>query len=136
MKKLSSKIWSLIIVFLIITVIFMSLFTNFLYDQLYVKDSEESMIEVGERLQSNYQGGKITDDFVEKVEDFNMYSTFNVFAVRNPKELSACLPFEINYDTLIGPEERRQLIKGEHITKIGLRRTIRARSRIGDCTTD
>ncbi|KGR79994.1 sensor histidine kinase [Ureibacillus manganicus] len=119
MKKLSSKIWSLIILFLVITVVFMSLFTNFLYDQLYVKDSEESMIEVGERLQSNYQGGKVTDEFVEKVEDFNMYSTFNVFAVRNPKELSACVPFEIDYDTLIGPEERRQLLKGEPITKIG-----------------
>ncbi len=97
----------------------MGIFTNFLYDQLYVKDSEESMIDVGERLKSNYKGGKVTDELVEKVEDFNMYSIFNVFAVRNPRELSACVPFEIDYDTLIGPEERRQLLKGEPITKIG-----------------
>lgn len=119
MKKLSTKIWSLIVLFLVITILFMTLFTNFLYDQLYVQDSEESMIEVGERLQSNYRGGKVTDEFVEKVEDINMYSIFNVFAVRNPKELSACVPFEIDYDTLIGPEERRLLLKGESITKIG-----------------
>lgn len=119
MKKLSIKIWSLIITFLTITVIFMSIFTNFLYDQLYVKDSEHSMIEIGERLQSIYEGGKVTDEMVEKVEDYNMYSIFNVFAVRNPRELSACLPFEIDYDTLIGPEERRQLLKGETVTKIG-----------------
>lgn len=119
MKKLSGKIWSLIILFLTITVIFMALFTNFLYDRLYVKDSEQSMIDVGQRLSSNYQGGKVSDEFVEKVEDFNMYSIFNVFAVRNPKELSACIPFEIDYDTLVGPEERRQLLKGESITKIG-----------------
>ncbi|CAM5208792.1 Adaptive-response sensory-kinase SasA [Ureibacillus acetophenoni] len=119
MKKLSIKIWSLITLFLLITVIFMGFFTNFLYDQLYVKDSEESMIEVGERLQSNYKGGKVTDEFVEKVEDVNMYSIFNIFAVRNPKELSACVPFEIDYDTLIGPEERSDLLKGESVTKIG-----------------
>lgn len=97
----------------------MGFFTNFLYDQLYVKDSEESMIEVGERLKSNYKGGKVSDEFVEKVEDVNMYSIFHVFAVRNPKELSACLPFEIDYDTLIGPEERSHLLKGEPVTKIG-----------------
>ncbi|MFY3791758.1 sensor histidine kinase [Ureibacillus sp. MALMAid1270] len=119
MKKLSIKIWSLITLFLLITVIFMGFFTNFLYDQLYVKDSEESMIEVGERLQSNYKGGKVTDEFVEKVEDVNRYSIFNIFAVRNPKELSACVPFEIDYDTLIGPEERSDLLKGESVTKIG-----------------
>lgn len=119
MRKLSIKIWSLIIIFLTITVIFMSFFTNFLYDQLYVKDSEQSMIEIGERLQSIYKGGKVTDEMVEKVEDYNMYSIFNVFAVRNPRELSACVPFDIDYNTLIGPEERRLLLKGETVTKIG-----------------
>nr|WP_106780938.1 HAMP domain-containing sensor histidine kinase [Lysinibacillus timonensis] len=119
MKKLSTKIWSLIIVFLTITVLFMVIFADFLYEKLYVNDSEESMIEVGERLQSIYTGGKVTDEFVEKIEEYNMYLNFNVFAVRNPRELSACVPFEIDYDTLIGLEERQQLLEGESITKIG-----------------
>jgi signal transduction histidine kinase len=39
--------------------------------------------------------------------------------VRNPRELSACVPFEIDYDTLIGPDERQQLLQGNSVTKIG-----------------
>lgn len=61
----------------------------------------------------------MTDGYVEMVEEFNQYSTYNVFAVRNPRELSACVPFEIDYNTLIGPDERRVLLNGENVTKIG-----------------
>ncbi|BDH62940.1 two-component sensor histidine kinase [Lysinibacillus sp. PLM2] len=119
MKKLSTKIWMLILLFLTVTVIFMVLFTDFLYERLYVSDSEQSMIEVGEKLQSLYKGGKVTDELVDKIEEYNLFSNFNVFAVRNPRELSACVPFEIDYDTLIGPDERKQLLQGKSITKIG-----------------
>lgn len=119
MKKLSTKIWLLILLFLTVTVIFMVLFTDFLYERLYVSDSEQSMIEVGEKLQSLYKGGKVTDELVDKIEEYNLFSNFNVFAVRNPRELSACVPFEIDYDTLIGPDERQQLLQGKSITKIG-----------------
>lgn len=119
MKKLSTKIWMLILLFLTVTVIFMVLFTDFLYERLYVSDSEQSMIEVGEKLQSLYKGGKVTDELVDKIEEYNLFSNFNVFAVRNPRELSACVPFEIDYDTLIGPDERQLLLQGKSITKIG-----------------
>lgn len=97
----------------------MYLFTDFLYDRLYVEDSEQSMIEIGERLQTMYKGGEVTDELIASIEDYNSYSNINVFAVRNPKELSACVPFDIDYDSLIGPDERHQLIAGEAITKIG-----------------
>ncbi|WP_146553580.1 cell wall metabolism sensor histidine kinase WalK [Rummeliibacillus sp. SL167] len=119
MKKLSTRIWTVIVAFLALTVLFMYVFTDFLYEGLYVKDAENSMVEIGEKLSTMYTGGKVTDDFIAKIENYNEYSNMNVFAVRNPRELSACVPFDIDYDTLIGADERQQLLKGKTITKKG-----------------
>lgn len=119
MKSLATKIWMLIVVFVIVTITFMYVLTDFLYERLYVTDSEQAMIEVGSKLQTQYRGGGVTDEFVELVERHNTYSNYHVFAVRNPKELSACVPFEIDYDTLIGSAERQQLLAGEPFAKIG-----------------
>lgn len=119
MKKLSSKLWLLIVLFLSMTVFFMYIFTNFLYEQLYVEDTKASMIEIGEKLQTKYKGGKVTDELIYEIEQYADYANVEIFAVRNPRELSACVPFEIDYDTLIGPDERQQLIAGKKITKIG-----------------
>lgn len=97
----------------------MYFFADFLYEKFYVEDTKSEMIEIGENLQSMYTGGKVTDEFVEMVEEFNRHANYDVFAVRNPRELSACVPFEIDYNTLIGPNERRILLNGENVTKIG-----------------
>ena len=119
MKKLSVKIWGMTIIFLMIAIGFMIIVANFLYEQLYVDNVEQSMIEVGMKLQTKYSGGAVTDELIENIEQFNTYSHFDVFAVRDAKELSACVPFDIDYDALIGPTERQQLLKGETVTKIG-----------------
>ena len=119
MKKLSVKIWGMTVVFLVIAISFLIIVANFLYEQLYVDNVEQSMIEVGLKLQTNYSGGPVTDELIASIEHFNTYSHFDVFAVRDAKELSACVPFEIDYDALIGSEERQQLLKGETVTKIG-----------------
>lgn len=119
MKKLTTKIGMLIVTFLAVTTVFMFLFSDFLYERFYVQDSEQAMIATGTKLQTGYQSGPVTDEYVEQVEQFNRYSNYQVFAVRNPKELSACVPFDIDYDTLIGKEEREVLLKGEVVTKIG-----------------
>ena len=71
-------------------------------------------------LQRTYDGGVVTNDFIKQTEDYNRFSDVEVFTVRNPRELSACLPFDIDYDTLIGAEERAQLIEGQPVTKRGL----------------
>lgn len=92
---------------------------HFLYEQLYVDNVEQSMIEVGVKLQTNYSGGAVTDELIANIEQFNTYSHFDVFAVRDAKELSACVPFDIDYDALIGSTERQQLLNGETVTKIG-----------------
>ncbi len=119
MKKLSTKIWGMTVVFLMIAIGFMIVVANFLYEQLYVENVEQSMIEVGLKLQTNYAGGAVTDELIEQTEQFNTYSHFDIFAVRDAKELSACVPFEIDYDTLIGSTERQRLLNGETVTKIG-----------------
>lgn len=119
MRKFSTKIWVLIIVYLMLTIFFMYVFADFLYEKFYVEGTKREMVEIGENLQSQYTGGKVTDEYVELVEEFNKYSNYDVFAVRNPRELSACVPFEIDYNTLIGPKERRVLLNGETVEKIG-----------------
>lgn len=119
MTKLSTRIWTIIVGFLAITVLFMYVLTNFLYEGLYVKDAENSMVEIGKKLSTMYSGGKVTDKFIHKIDEYNSYSNVNVFAVRNPRELSACVPFDIDFDTLIGADERQQLLTGKIITKKG-----------------
>ena len=119
MKKLSVKIWMLLLLFITTTIVFLVIFTNFLYEELYVQHTEAIMKEVAENLQRTYDGGVVTDDFIKQTEDYNRFSDVEVFTVRNPRELSACLPFDIDYDTLIGAEERVELINGNAITKRG-----------------
>lgn len=119
MKTITSKLWLLIVVFLSATIVFMYIFTNFLYEQLYVEDTKAAMIETGERLQTKYSGGKVSDELIADIDAFAAYSNFEIFAVRNPRELSACVPFDIDYDALIGPIERQQLLLGNAVTKIG-----------------
>ena len=119
MRKLSSKIWLLIVLFLSATIAFMYIFTNFLYEQLYVEDTKAMMIEVGEKLQTKYTGGKVSDELIAEIDAYAAYSNLEIFAVRNPRELSACVPFDIDYDALIGVDERQQLLKGQSVTKIG-----------------
>ncbi|MEG0472518.1 MAG: ATP-binding protein, partial [Solibacillus sp.] len=116
---LSSKIWLLIVFFLSATVVFMYIFTDFLYEQLYVEDTKVTMVEVGEKLQTMYKGGKVTDELIDAIDHYAAYSNIPIFAVRNPRELSACVPFDVDYDALIGPAERQQLIAGNAVTKIG-----------------
>lgn len=119
MKKISSKLWLLMVLFLSATIIFMYIFTNFLYEQLYVEDTKNTMIETGEKLQTKYSGGKVSDQLIADIEQFAAMSNLEIFAVRNPRELSACVPFDIDYDTLIGPDERKRLLLGNAVTKIG-----------------
>ncbi|MFJ7952277.1 sensor histidine kinase [Lysinibacillus sp. NPDC096418] len=119
MKKISTRIWLLIFTFLMITVVFMYVLTDYLYEQLYVEDTASTMIEVGTKLQTKYVAGQVTDAFIADIEAYNDYSNLNIFAVRNPRELSACVPFDIDYETLIGTEERQQLLEGKFVQKIG-----------------
>lgn len=119
MKKLSTKIWLFVLAVLAVSLFSMYSLTNYLYERLYVQDAESSMVEIGNKLSKMYDGGKVTDELVADVDRYNAYANINVFAVRNPRELSACVPFDIDYDTLIGGEERQELLMGHVVSKQG-----------------
>lgn len=116
---LSDKIRLTITASIFITVVFSYLLSNFFYENLYVENLQRSLVVEGKRLALDYTGGPLTDDFREKIEWYNSKNDFDVFAVSNPKELAGCLPFEIDYTTLISAEERERLLLGETIHKKG-----------------
>lgn len=119
MKKILSKIFILNFLFLAVAVGILYLFVNFLYERLYVQHTQENMIEAGDKLQKLYDGGKVDDKFLQEVESHARFLNYELFAVRDPKELSTCLPFDVDYQSLIGAEERKKLINGEVVVKIG-----------------
>ncbi|MGM0792733.1 MAG: sensor histidine kinase [Bacillota bacterium] len=117
--SLARKIWLAIMAAIVITIVYSYFLSYLFYENLYVSHIEEELLQEGGRLASQYSSGPITEQYKEKVEWYNQVSDAEVFAVSNPRELSACLPFDIDYDTLIGPEERERLLKGDHILKTG-----------------
>lgn len=117
--SLTTKIWLTITVSIFVTVAFSYALSNLFYEKLYVEHVGISMLEEGKRLSLDYEGGALTDELREKIEWYNSKNEFEVFVVNNPKELAACLPYETDHTTLIGQEEREQLLLGETVQKIG-----------------
>lgn len=117
--SLSTKIWLAIVASIFITVVFSYLLSNLFYEKLYVENMEKSLFEAGKRLSYDYEGGPLTEEFKENIEWYSTKSEFEAFAVSNPRELSACLPFEVDYQTLISPEEREELLQGYAVRKMG-----------------
>lgn len=118
-QSLSFKLWFTIIVAIILSVLFAYSLSQYYYKNLYVKKIKTDLVNEATLLGEDYSGGEISKDFVQKVEWFNSKNDSEVFVVNNPRELSACLPFEIDYDTLISEEERQLLLEGHAIEKEG-----------------
>ncbi|MDZ5474635.1 ATP-binding protein [Bacillus sp. 31A1R] len=116
---LAKKLWLTITAIILITIAFSYLLSNFFYEKLYVDNVEKSLLDEGKLLAAEYDSGPLTNDLREKIEWYNTKNESEVFVVSNPRELSACLPFDIDYQTLIGPEEREQLLNGVPIKKMG-----------------
>lgn len=117
--SLFKKLWLTVIGTILITILYSFLLSYLFYEKLYVDLVEQSLIEEGERLSSDYTGGALSEELKQKFEWYNEKSESEVFLVSNPRELSACLPYAIDYETLIGKEEREQLLKGEPVLKSG-----------------
>ncbi|MGV2938602.1 sensor histidine kinase [Mesobacillus sp. LC4] len=117
--SLFKKLWLTVTATILVTVLYSFFLSYLFYEKLYVDIVEDSLIEEGYRLASDYPGGPLTDEMKEQVEWYNEKSESEVFLVSNPKELSACLPYSIDYETLIGKEEREQLLNGEPVMKSG-----------------
>jgi signal transduction histidine kinase len=101
------------------TILFSFLFIHFLYRDIYVKDIEQSLLQEGNKIASHYEGGEITDELKQNVAWHNSISESEILLVDNPRELSACLPFEMNHQALITEDERRKLLAGKHLVKVG-----------------
>ncbi|MCM3599932.1 ATP-binding protein [Robertmurraya korlensis] len=118
-NTLSKKLWFFVTTTIIITIGLSFLLSNYFYEKLYVENVRRGLLEEGTRLSDEYEGGSLSSELIEKVEWYNTKNESEVFIVSNPKELSACLPYEIDYDTIIGPEERDQLLDGQSVEKMG-----------------
>ncbi|KWW22415.1 histidine kinase [Peribacillus simplex] len=118
-KSLTFKLWLTIITAIILSVLFAYSLSQYYYKNLYVEKLKTDLVNEASLLGEDYTGGEINDDFKEKVEWFNSKNESEVFVVNNPRELSACLPFDINYDTLISEEERQMLLNGKAVEKEG-----------------
>ncbi|WP_335870122.1 sensor histidine kinase [Bacillus sp. 2205SS5-2] len=119
MKTLAQKLWISLLLLLLLTIGFAYLLSDILYERLYVNNVEEELIDLGEKIRRDYKQGEIADEFIQNVEWLNSKTPYEVFAVRNPRELSACVPFDIDYQALIGPKEREQLLLNKTLSKVG-----------------
>lgn len=116
--SLTLKIWLTMSLSILITIVFSFMLSNIFYDKLYMKNLESSLLHEGQSLAAEYSGGPLTDELREKIEWYNTLTESEVFIVNNPRELSACLPYEIDYQTLIGKEDRELLLEGKAVKKI------------------
>lgn len=116
---LVQKIWLTISLVVVITASFSYFLLNYFYQNLYVDKVEQTLIEEGKSLAADYHGGPITEQYRKQVEWYNEKTTAEVLLVNNPRELSACLPFQVDYDSLIHESDREKLLTGKLVTKIG-----------------
>ncbi|MBN8200106.1 sensor histidine kinase [Bacillus sp. NTK034] len=118
-NSLAKKMWLTVTAAIIITILYSYFLSYLFYEKIYVENVRESLLTEGRSLSSEYKGGPLTEDLREKIDWYNAKSETEVFIVSNPRELSACLPFEIDYQTLISEEEREELLKGSTVEKLG-----------------
>ncbi|MGN7386957.1 sensor histidine kinase [Sporosarcina sp. SAFN-015] len=121
MKKLtlSKKILIILVASLAFTILFSFFFIHFLYSQLYLSSIEESIVYQGKRTTSHYHYGELGDEIIEKIQWYNIVSEYEVIVVDNLDDFSSYFPYKINYENLIGNEERARLNKGAYIMKKG-----------------
>ncbi|MBN6188910.1 HAMP domain-containing protein [Aneurinibacillus sp. BA2021] len=117
--KLNQKLWLLVSSGVIFTVLVTYGLTQYLYGKLYVQNIKSSLIYQGQRIADMCPRGGLTPAFLAEVERISRVSEAEIFVTENPRQLGACLPFEIEYDALITQEERSRLVAGETVSKIG-----------------
>jgi signal transduction histidine kinase len=117
--KLTQKFWLLISFGIVVAVLVSYGLTQYVYEKLYVQKMEASLTYQGQRIAALYKGGGLSPTFRAEVERFNFVSEAEVFVTENPRQLGACLPFEVDYNALITQEERDQLVAGRSVKKIG-----------------
>lgn len=119
MFTMVQKLWLTIACAVCLTVSFLYFISLYSYEKLYVQSTEEMLKSEGNRLVSQYDGEENIEVFEEKVQNFSLISSADVLFVDNPRELSACLPFDVHYNSIISEDDRQTLLDGQTITKVG-----------------
>ncbi|WP_419393790.1 sensor histidine kinase [Cytobacillus praedii] len=119
MDSIAKKLWLTITAAIVVTIIYSYFLSYLFYEKLYVENVEENLLEEGRRLAAEYEGGPLSDELKDRIDWYSSKSETEIFIVSNPRELSACLPFDIDYETLISGTEREKLLKGKPVKKIG-----------------
>jgi signal transduction histidine kinase len=117
--SLLKKLWLTITIAVLITISVSFILSYLFYEKLYVDRIEENLLETGELLAQDYQGGPLSEDLKAKIKWFNEKSEMEVFLVHSSVELTSCLPFEAKSDALFPSEDLAQLEHGQIIAKIG-----------------
>ena len=119
MDSIAKKLWLTITAAIVVTIIYSYFLSYLFYEKLYVENVEENLLDEGRRLASEYEGGPLNNELKDRIDWYSSKSETEIFIVSNPRELSACLPFDIDYETLISGTEREKLLKGESVQKVG-----------------
>lgn len=118
MNRLTRKVWLIFVAAIALIITIITLLSYYFYESIYVQEVQATLEQQAENFVMQ-AGGEVSPELIEAVDAFNVYSTSEIFAVQNPRELSACLPFEINYNALINGEDRQRLVNGEVLVKRG-----------------
>lgn len=117
---ISSKLWVLIIIVVLVGSLFNYWTTLVIYEHFYVEQTEEQLEEKGKKIAEWYHGGKIDDDFKEKVKLLNDLSNEEIVIADDPETLGECLPVtHKEYEEPLSNEELDALYRGETVTIIG-----------------
>lgn len=117
---LSSKLWITIILTIVVGSIFNYWFTLFLYEHLYVEQTEKYLIDKGEKIVELYHSGLTTEELKETIEIASKVTNAEVIFSENPVDLCSCIPMiESPNNFLLNHEQRLQLLQGETVIIVG-----------------
>ena len=124
-SSLRSKLWTTIILIILFSSIFNYWLTLFLYEHLYVEQTQQQLEEKGEQLIRWYTGGAITEEFKQKIKLVSSVSIEKVAIASHPDEISACLPVDDSIHSLLSDEKWKNLQNGQSISFIGEHKTFK-----------
>ncbi|EEM84860.1 hypothetical protein bthur0011_11290 [Bacillus thuringiensis serovar huazhongensis BGSC 4BD1] len=113
------KLWLTVVCAVCVTVSFLYFVSLYSYEKLYVDNLKASLVMEGKSLAAQYDRREGISTFEEKVRSFDQISSSDVIFVSNPRDLSACLPFDVHHHSLISEGDRQTLLDGKTVTKIG-----------------
>ncbi|HDR7802865.1 MULTISPECIES: ATP-binding protein [Bacillus] len=119
MFTMVQKLWLTVVCAVCVTVSFLYFVSLYSYEKLYVDNLKTSLVMEGKNLAAQYDKREGISTFEEKVRSFDQISSSDVIFVSNPRDLSACLPFDVHHHSLISEGDRQTLLDGKTVTKIG-----------------